>query len=127
MARARKQASATSDSNTEQKGNNRMAASLTTDQIMALLSKTRRKGEYTELLNEFVESGEAGVSVGEKWPHLSGKKATTLKQGFEAAKDKKEAVDGADKIVVKSDKGDDGAESVYLINLALVEGVEVPA
>ena len=124
MARTRKAATAAEP---KEKGNNRMAASLTTDQIMALLSKTRRKGEYTELLNEFVESGEAGVSVGEKWPHLSGKKATTLKQGFEAAKDKKEAVDGADKIVVKSDKGDDGTEGVYLINLALVEGVEVPA
>lgn len=123
MARARKTATTGSDN---QKGNNNMAA-LDHDQIMALLSKTRQKGVYTERLNEFISGGEQGISVNETWADLRGKKATTLKQGFEAAKDKKEALDGADKVIVKSDKAEDGTESVYLINLALVEGVEVPA
>jgi len=92
---------------------------LTPEQIDALLSKTRTKGEYVVSLNEFLSSGEAGVCVNDQWKQMGGKKATTLKQGFEAAKDKKEANDGADKVIVKTDE-----EKVYLINLALVQGVE---
>jgi hypothetical protein len=95
---------------------------LTNEQILELLSKTRQKGQYVSILNEFVTSEQAGVSVNDTWPALAGKKATTLKQGFESAKDKKEAVDGADKVIVKAD-----GDRVFLINLAHVEGVEVAA
>src|SRR5215467_4111015 len=117
MARPRK-----ANNGTEQKGNKKVAG-LTNDQIMALLSKTRQKGVYTERLNDFIGSGEPGICVNDTWADLSGKKATTLKQGFEAAKDKKEAAEGADKVIVKSDKAEDGTERVYLINLAHVEGL----
>ena len=98
--------------------------------ILALLSKTRQKGVYTDRLNEFITSEEAGICVNDTWADLGGKRASTLKQGFEAAKEKKEALDGADKVIVKTDKtgeGDNAVERVYLINLAHVEGVEVPA
>jgi hypothetical protein len=110
MARARTQPAPTT------KGNNIMP--LSDDQIRTLLSKTRQKGVYTERLNEFIESGQAGVSVNEQWADLSGKNDTTLKQWLEAAKEKKEALEGADKVIVKSDD-----EKVYLINLAHVEGL----
>lgn len=87
--------------------------------IAALLSKSRTKGQYVERINEFLANGEAGISVSEQWPDMSGKNASTLKQGFDNAKDHKEAADGADQIkVVKSDEG------VFLINLALVETAE---
>lgn len=126
MARARKQTAVAEGNSDTTKGNNKVAG-LNQEQIMALLSKTRQKGVYTDRLNDFITSGEQGISVNETWADLRGKKATTLKQGFEAAKDKKEAADGADRVIVKSDKAEDGTETVYLINLALVEGVEVPA
>jgi len=117
MARQRK-TQASEASTTVTKGNGRIMP-LSNEQIMALLSKTRQKGVYTDRLNEFLASGEQGIEVNSTWPDLGGKKATTLKQGFEAAKDKKEANEGADKVIVKTDE-----EKVYLINLALVEGVE---
>jgi hypothetical protein len=119
MARQRKSQAAQA-AVSKPKGNGIMP--LSNDQIMALLSKTRQKGVYTDRLNEFIASGEGGLCVNEQWPDLGGKKATTLKQGFEAAKDKKEASEGADKVIVKTDE-----DKVYLINLAHVEGVEVAA
>lgn len=93
---------------------------LTHEQIQALLSKTRQKGVYTERMNEFLASGEGGICVNETWADLAGKKATTLKQGFEGAKEKKDVAEGADKVIVKSDE-----EKVYLINLAAA-GIELP-
>lgn len=89
-------------------------AGLTAEQIQALLGKTRQKGLYTQFLNEFIESGEMGVNVNEQWVELRDKKATTLKQGFEGAKDKKEAVEGADQIKVISNE-----DQVFLVNLAV--------
>ena len=86
---------------------------LTADQIQALLGKTRQKGMYIEKLNAFLDSGEAGVNVNETWPEFATKKATTLKQGFENAKENKEAREGSDNVkVIASD------DLVYLVNLA---------
>lgn len=89
-------------------------AGLTPDQIKALLGKTRQKGLYVQKLNEFLESGEAGISVKEKWVEFAEKKDTTLKQGFDNAKENKEAGEGSENIKVIANEGD-----VYLINLAL--------
>jgi len=88
---------------------------LDSDKIAAIYAKRRTKGLYTAFLAELLESGENGVDVKETWPQLKDKKATTIKQGFENAKDKKEAPDGADMIDVIVD-GDD----VFLINSAMV-------
>ena len=95
--------------------------SLTPEQIAELLGGTRTKGDYVVKLNSFVESGEAGVCVNEQWLEMKDKKAQTLKQGFEAAKEKKDAVEGSANVKVIA-KGD----LVFLINLAAA-GVEVPA
>ena len=96
-------------------------AGLTAEQIQALLGKTRQKGIYTEKLNEFLASGEAGVSVNETWMELKDKKDSTLKQGFEAAKEKKEAGDGSEFVKVIVNEG-----QVFLINLQAA-GVPVEA
>lgn len=100
-------------------GGNRMAG-LTADQISTLLGKTRQKGVYIQYLNQFVNSGEQGVCVNETWADLTDKKATTLKQGFENAKDNKEAAPGSEnvKVIANEDK-------VYLINLAAA-GIQAP-
>lgn len=89
-------------------------AGLTAEQIQALLGKTRSKGVYTTRLNEFVASGDMGISVKETWVEYRDKQANTLKQGFEGAKEKKEAAEGSDQVkVIKQD------EDVFLINLAV--------
>lgn len=95
-------------------------AGLTAEQIQALLGKTRTKGQYLEYLNEFVASGEQGVNVNETWVALRDKKATTLKQGFENAKEKKEAAEGSENVKVIANE-----DMVYLINLTAA-GLEVP-
>jgi hypothetical protein len=99
-------------------------AGLTPEQIQALLGKTRQKGIYEKYLIEFVNSGEGGVNVNEQWSaEFGAKKATTLKQGFENAKDKAhvmEATNGAAanvKVIANEDL-------VYLINLDQVEAPE---
>jgi|SRR5215472_5006055 len=94
---------------------------MTPDQIRAVYAKRRTKGLYLDLLAQFIESGEAGVSVREEWNTQLGdtenKKATSLKQGFENAKDKKDAPEGSDQVDVIVD-GDD----VYLLNRAVLDG-----
>lgn len=93
-------------------------AGLTAEQIQALLGKTRSKGQYIVLLNQFLESGEAGVCVNEEWMELRDKKATTLKQGFENAKENKDAAEGSDQVKVIANE-----DKVFLINLTAA-GIE---
>jgi len=94
---------------------------LTPDQIASLLASTRTKGQYAEFLGEFLASGESGVNANDEWVAIRDKKASTIKQGFESAKDKKDAPEDAQyvKVLVSEDK-------VYLINLKAA-GVEMPA
>lgn len=91
-------------------------AGLTDDQIKALLSTTRTKGQYITYLGEFIENGEKGICANEEWVDLAEKKASTLKQGFENAKENKNAPEGAEfvKVIVNGDKDD---AKVYLVNL----------
>ena len=93
---------------------------MTPEQIRAVYAKRRTKGLYLDLLAKFIESGEAGVSVRDEWNTILGdtenKKATSLKQGFENAKDKKDAPDGAELVDVIVD-GDD----VFLLNRAILD------
>lgn len=100
-------------------------AGLSPEQIQALLGKTRQRGIYEEKLIEFVNSGEAGVEVNSQWVELADKKDTTLKQGFENAKQKAHVMEATEgkaeliKVIANEDR-------VYLVNLAHVEGA-VPA
>lgn len=89
-------------------------AGLSPERIAQLLGQTRQKGQYVGLINSFIESGEMGVDAKEQWPELREKQATTLKQGFDNAKDKKEVADGAEAVrVIKNE------DSVFLINMAV--------
>jgi hypothetical protein len=91
---------------------------LSEEQIKALLGKTRTKNQYVDLLSQFVNSGEVGICANDEFVAIADKKPATIKQGFEAAKDKKEVAEGADKVkVVVSD------DKVFLINLALAGNV----
>lgn len=100
------------NTNTNERGTKKMAG-LTADQIQTLLGKTRQKGIYQEKIKLFLASGEQGVCVNDEWVELSEKKATTLKQGFENAKDSKDAPEGSEYVKVISNE-----DKVYLINLA---------
>lgn len=88
---------------------------LTAEQIASIYSKRRTKGLYTQFLAELLESGENGVDVKEQWPQLKDKKATTIKQGFENAKEKKDAPEGSDHVDVIVD-----GEDVFLVNSSMV-------
>jgi|SRR5215471_1358026 len=100
---------------------------MTAEQIRAVYAKRRTKGLYSELLATFVDSGEPGVSVREEWPTQfswdasqpegeRGKVASTLKQGFENAKDKKDAPDSFALVDVIVDDTE-----VYLLNRAILD------
>jgi len=105
---------------------------LDSDRIRDLYAKRRKKGIYTEKLIVFLGSGDAGVSVREEWPTEfpwdeskegkdRGKQATTLKQGFENAKEKKDAPEGSEYVDVLVE-----GEDVFLINKVLT-GEVVPS
>lgn len=98
---------------------------LSREQVESLLSGTRTKGQYITYLNEFIESGEEGECANEKWVDLAQKKAATLKQGFESAKDNKLAHEDAQyvKVIMSGDKED---AKVYLINLKVAGVTDVP-
>lgn len=95
---------------------------LTAEQIQALMQGRSRKGLYLAKLNEFVSSGEGGVCVHDEWPlEFADKNATATKQGFENAKNSKNAPAGSDGIIVINND-----EKTFLINPAAA-GVEAPA
>lgn len=101
------------NSNNKRKVGKQMAG-LTPEQIRGLLASSRTKGEYSEYLGEFLESGDAGVCANEEWVSLKDRKDTTIKQGFENAKNSKTAPEGADNVkVLRND------DKVYLINLVV--------
>lgn len=114
MASKTKKAPSTTSANNERKGVT--MAGLTPEQIAALLGKTRTKGQYIIYLNQFVASGMDGVCANEQWVDLKDKKASTLKQGFENAKDNKDAAEGSENVKVISNE-----DLVYLINLSHVQ------
>jgi hypothetical protein len=92
-------------------------AGLDPAKIQELLGKSDSRGIYASAVNQFVDSGEAGVSVSEMWPNLltdkdgKAKAVSTLKQGFENAKGSKKVRPDADKIVKVIVDG----EEVYLV------------
>jgi hypothetical protein len=130
VPRQRRARSQSNESDNESERVVKKMAGLTAEQIQALLGKTRQKGQYLELLNKFIESGEMGVNVQDTWVELRDKQPSTIKQGFEGAKDKKEAAEGAELVKVitnKEGEGDSAVTTVYLINMAIAgQQIEVP-
>src|SRR5262245_36054863 len=63
-----------------------MSTTLTPDQITALLAKGRTRGDYEQVLREFLDSSEAGIQVPLDSGALAGKTAKQAKTGFDNAK-----------------------------------------
>jgi hypothetical protein len=109
---------------------------LNMDDISKLLSETRTRGDYDVVLDDFYKSSEPGIEV-EFSGNLAGKDAMNVYTGLNNAK-KKQDKDGnlvrpwGPQIkVIKKNFGGSGAEGqpakdehVFLINTALVEGVD---
>lgn len=55
---------------------------LTDEQIDELLATTKSKGQYTEVLNQFVESGVRGRKIPLDSGRFSGKASASVKTGF---------------------------------------------
>jgi hypothetical protein len=87
---------------------------LSNDRIREIYAKRRTKGQYQTFLAALLESGDNGCDVKETWPQLQDKKASTIKQGFENAKNTKDAPEGADAVDVIVD-----GEDVFLINTSV--------
>lgn len=113
MAKRQAQRNKTTTNQIETKEIKKMAG-LTAEQIQALVSGTRKKGEYVASLNQFIASGENGCDVRETWPEFQGRKVSTLKQGFDNAITNKAASDGADQVKVYKQ-----GEDVFLVNMAV--------
>ena len=130
MPRQRRTATQTEVQTDTSQTERKIKVPMTAEQIRAVYAKRRTKGLYGELLATFIESGEGGVSVREEWPTQfswdesksgekgdeKGKTASTLKQGFENAKDKKDVPDSFALIDVIVDGTD-----VYLLNRAILD------
>lgn len=97
------------NNNTNERG--RKMAGLTPEQIAQLLGASRTKGVYIQRLTEFMNSGEAGVDAKAEWPEFAEKATATLKQGFENAKNSKNAPAGVEHVRVITNE-----DNVYLIN-----------
>jgi hypothetical protein len=112
---------------------------LTAEMIQALLAQSKSRGEYDQVLREFLGSGEMGIEVDIHGGPLQGKRAKQVKVGFDNARKKtndnglvhpggKELrviaitgkVDGPEGKQV--DKEDNSEDHVYLINTNLAAG-----
>jgi hypothetical protein len=125
-----------------------MANALTAEMIQQLLSQSKSRGDYDQVLRDFLNSAEAGIEVDLQEGPLTGKRAKQVKVGFDNAR-KKPNKDGTGlvhpggkdvKVIAITGKqtGADGKETerednaedhVYLINLSLAGGsaAEQPA
>lgn len=116
-----------------------MANVLTPEQISQLLSQTKSRGEYDEVLRSFLNSGDMGIEVDLQSGALAGKRAKQVKIGFDNARKKTndtglvhpggknlrviaitgKTTDAEGKTV---DREDNSEDHVYLINTALAQG-----
>jgi hypothetical protein len=85
-----------------------------TDLLADILAGARGRGDYKTVLKAFIESEHRLVEVPLTGGLFEGKKAQTVKTGFENAKNAKEPVEGSDKVKVVK-KGD----QIYLVNQAV--------
>ena len=92
------------------------------EELASILAGARGRGEYKTVLKAFIEAGIRLAQIPLDTGLFEGKKAQTVKTGFENAKNAKEPVAGSDKVkVVKrtTGEGDNKVEAVYLVNQAV--------
>jgi hypothetical protein len=85
-------------------------ATLDADAITALLAKSKQRGEYDRQLKAFLESEAPGIQVPLTEGPFNGKASSSVKAGFEGAKKREGAPEGANEVRVIVD-----GENVYLI------------
>lgn len=100
-----------------------MATTLTMDQILQLQSESKQRGQYDMEFGSFLNSGEAGVAIDLTQGTFAGKKAQSVKTGFENAR-KRVAEKGTDpeKATVANVRVILHEGGVYLIRQDLVAG-----
>jgi hypothetical protein len=94
---------------TKKKESNTMAEALSDDFIAGLLATSRQRGVYDAELKGILESGAKGVKISLTDGAFAGKKATSVKTGFENAR--KKLAEGKDSVRVVLHE-----EQVYVIN-----------
>ena len=80
------------------------------DEINSLLGSVKQRGEYDRQLKTFMESNEPGVQVSLSEGPFAQKKPNSVKTGFESAKNREGAPEGATNVRVLVHE-----DSVYLI------------
>lgn len=83
------------------------------DELAAILAGTRGRGDYRTILEAFIKSGHKMVKIPLDRGLLEGKKAATVKSGFENVKTAKNPLEGADKVLIRKREDD-----VFLVNQA---------
>jgi hypothetical protein len=101
-----------------------MANALTAEQIQALLSNQKSRGDYDAEIREFLAGGEAGILVPLDSGRFSGKDAKKVKTGLDNARKRTTDAgglvhEGANnvKVIVSEDQ-------VFLVNTAVAAGDE---
>ena len=113
---ARKRSTPTSTTNTKKE--NHMSTLFTpiddADELASILAGARGRGDYKTVLEEFIGAGIRLAEIPLTMGLFENKKASTVKTGFENAKNGKKPPERADqvKVIKKEDK-------VYLVNQAV--------
>lgn len=87
------------------------------DAIANLLGSVKQRGEYDRQLKTFVESGEPGIQVSLTEGPFTNKKPNSVKTGFESAKSREGAPEGAANVRVLVHE-----DNVYLIRTDVSAG-----
>lgn len=84
---------------------------LSNDEVLALLSKARVKGQYEESLKELLASDDVAVNPQETWPALYARKeVSSIYQGFINAKKKLNGSGESIRVIRRED-------TVFVINM----------
>jgi len=103
--------------NTQTTGENMtdlMFEPLSDEEIGEALSSVRSKGEYKSILQQIVDNGVRAARIPTDKGHFEGRKASTVKTGFENARKADDAPEEFKQLKVSSKKG-----NVYIVNQAV--------
>jgi len=87
---------------------------LSDEEIGEALSSVRSKGEYKSILQQIVDNGVRAARIPTDKGHFEGRKASTVKTGFENARKADDAPESFKQLKVSSKKG-----NVYIVNQAV--------
>jgi hypothetical protein len=113
MARRRTQTTET-PTNTGEKMSDLMFEALSDEEIGEALSSQRSKGEYKSILQQIVDNGVRAARIPTDRGPFEGRKASTVKTGFENARKADDAPEEFKQLKVSSKKG-----NVYIVNTAV--------